>query len=163
MNGSFQHLNSCSCIWLMLLRLHHKLCQELASYKKSLNGQVELVTSITPYVPLPPHDIPNSWRRRDHGGGGVVAEPDWLVALQTLSPELIQHVELSLSSIEGKKNSVRTAPFIIYIIYSIFWGRILLRILFSIIEFMFPALFVIYVLTCMCSALPSVLTFIIWE
>lgn len=28
---------------------------------------------------------------------------------------------------------------------------------------MFLALFVIYVLTCMCSVLPSVLTFIIWE
>lgn len=47
-----------------------------------------------------PHHVPNSWRRGDHSGGGVVAKPDRLVALQTLSSERVQQVHLSLSHIQ---------------------------------------------------------------
>lgn len=52
-------------------------------------------TGLTPKHFLP-HEVPNSWKRRNNGGGGVVAKPDWLVAFQTLGSERIQQVHLSL-------------------------------------------------------------------
>lgn len=49
-----------------------------------------------------PHHVSYSWRRRDDGGGGVVAKPDRLVAFQTLSSERVQQVHLSLSDMTKK-------------------------------------------------------------
>lgn len=68
---------------------------------------VLLATSGTSTRTPTPHDIPNSWRRRDDGGRGVVTEPYRLVALQALGPELVQCVELSLSNIQQRHNTVR--------------------------------------------------------
>lgn len=68
-----------------------------------------LVTSVTSTSPPTPHDIPNSWRRRDDRGGGVMTEPDGLVALQALRPELVQQVELSLLNIQQRQNIVKIA------------------------------------------------------
>lgn len=62
-----------------------------------------------PHLTHTPHDIPDSRRRRDDGGRGVVAEPDGLVALQALGPELLQRVELSLSNGQWRRNTVRIA------------------------------------------------------
>lgn len=77
---------------------------------------VLLATSGTSTRTPTPHDIPNSWRRRDDGGRGVVTEPDRLVALQALGPELVQRVELSLSNIQQRQNTVRI-PTIYYCVY----------------------------------------------
>lgn len=77
---------------------------------------VLLTTSGTSTHTPTPHDIPNSWRRRDDGGRGVVTEPDRLVALQALGPELVQRVELSLSNIQQRQNTVRI-PMIYYCVY----------------------------------------------
>lgn len=49
-----------------------------------------------------PHHVSYSWRRRDDGGGGVMAKPDRLVAFQTLSSERVQQVHLSLSDMIKK-------------------------------------------------------------
>ena len=50
-----------------------------------------------------PHHLPETWRRRDDGGSGVVAKPDRLVAAQALGSKPVQQVHLSLSHARGKK------------------------------------------------------------
>lgn len=81
-----------------------------SGFSPCLHSGRRLVLPATTSTSTPtPHDIPDSWRRRDDGGRGVVAEPDRLVALQALGPELFQRVELSLSNSQWRRNTVRIA------------------------------------------------------